>query len=125
MGKLLSLRIALSGYSFGVALCPGRFIIGVKGLIFDIWEGMMQLLVIDDSSIWDDFADRSPYGSLFHKWGFLKTIEKHTGYTLLPYGMYSDYKLICIFPAFLKANYGLNVVLSPPRAQGYPTWALH
>lgn len=80
----------------------------------------MQLLVIDDSSIWDDFVDRSPYGTLFHKWGFLKTIEKHTGYTLLPYGMYSDDKLICIFPAFLRANYGLNVVLSPPPRTGVP-----
>lgn len=80
----------------------------------------MQILTIDDSSIWDDFIDRSPYGTIFHKWGFLETIEKHTGYTLLPYGMYVKDQLVCIFPAFLKSNYGVNIILSPPPRTGIP-----
>jgi hypothetical protein len=80
----------------------------------------MQVLTIDDSSIWDDFIDSSPYGTIFHKRGFLETIEKHTGYTLLPYGMYAKDKLVCIFPVFLKTNYGVNVILSPPPRTGVP-----
>jgi len=80
----------------------------------------MQILIIDDSILWDEFVDQSPYGTIFHKWGFLKTIEKHTGYTLLSYGMYVKNRLICIFPAFLKTNYGVNVVLSPPPRTGVP-----
>jgi len=81
---------------------------------------MMQILTIDNSGEWDDFVDNSPYGTFFHKWDFLKTIEKHTGHTLLPYGAYQKDRLVCIFPAFLKNNYGLRVVLSPPPSTGVP-----
>lgn len=80
----------------------------------------MEILIIDDSRIWDDFIDSSPYGTIFHKRGFLETIEKHTGYTLLPYGMYAKDKLVCVFPVFLKTNYGVNVILSPPPRTGVP-----
>ncbi|WP_292464083.1 GNAT family N-acetyltransferase [Methanolobus sp.] len=80
----------------------------------------MQVLTIDDSSIWDNFIDKSPYGAIFHKWGFLKIIEKHTGYTLLPYGMCVKDRLVCVFPVFLKTNYGVNVILSPPPRTGVP-----
>jgi hypothetical protein len=84
------------------------------------WEGVMQITTIDDSGEWDDFVDKSPSGTLFHKWDFLKTIEKHTGYTLLPYGAYVKNRLACVFPAFLKTSYGMNVVLSPPPRTGVP-----
>jgi hypothetical protein len=81
---------------------------------------MMEILTIEDSLIWDEFVDKSPYATIFHKWGFLTTIEKHTGYTLLPYGMYVQEKLVCIFPVFLKTQYGMSVLFSPPPGTGVP-----
>ncbi|MCQ6963394.1 GNAT family N-acetyltransferase [Methanolobus chelungpuianus] len=80
----------------------------------------MQISTLDDSSIWDDFVDSSPYGTLFHKWDFLKTIEKHTGYILLPYGIYVKDTLAGVFPAFLKSNYRVSAVFSPPPRTGIP-----
>jgi hypothetical protein len=81
---------------------------------------MIQVSTMDDSRIWDDFVDQSPYGTLFHKWGFLKTIEKHTGYKLLPYAVYDEEDLVCLYPSFVKTNYGMNVILSPPPRTGVP-----
>lgn len=48
----------------------------------------MTVTMINDKDLWDRFVDESPYGLLFHKWDFLHIIEKHTGYQLLPYGVY-------------------------------------
>ena len=48
----------------------------------------MAISIIDDSELWDRTVDQSPYGLLFHKWDFLKIAEKHTGWKLLPYGVY-------------------------------------
>ena len=63
---------------------------------------------------WDMFVDSSPSGLLFHRWDFLKTIEKHTGYKLFPYGVYHGKELLCIFPLFYKNYYGLKMLFSPP-----------
>jgi hypothetical protein len=45
----------------------------------------VSLVLIQDQTSWDQFIDNSPHGLLFHKWNFLKTIELHSGYELLPY----------------------------------------
>ncbi|TGC09409.1 GNAT family N-acetyltransferase [Methanolobus halotolerans] len=79
---------------------------------------------MNDAQMWDDFVDESPYGTIFHKWGFLKTIEKHTGHEFLPYTLYEEDTLVCIFPAFIKTNYGVNVILSPPPRTGVPYMGL-
>ncbi len=67
-----------------------------------------------DKKLWDKFVDSSPSGLLFHKWDFLKIIEKHTGYTFLPYGVYQGEELLCVFPLFYKNYYGLKMLFSPP-----------
>lgn len=75
----------------------------------------MAIKLIDDRDLWDDFIDKSPYGLLFHKWDFLKTVEKHSGFRLLPYGIYKGDELICVFPAFFGKNKGLKFVYSPAQ----------
>lgn len=85
---------------------------------------MMQVSGIDDSQRWNEFVDRSPYGTVFHKWDFLKMISKHTGYIMLPYGVFDDEDLVCIFPAFIKRTYGVNVIFSPPPRTGIPYMGL-
>lgn len=76
--------------------------------------------LIDDKGLWDDFVEASPYGLLFHRWDFLKLIEKHSGYQLLPYGIFLGKELICVFPLFLRKYLGLKMVFSPPPQTAVP-----
>lgn len=80
----------------------------------------MTLEVINDRSLWDEFIDKSPHGLLFHRWDFLKIVERHTGYALLPYGWYKGNELICVFPIFYKKINGLKMVFSPPPKTAIP-----
>lgn len=80
----------------------------------------MTVRVITDKKLWDKFIDDSPYGLLFHKWDFLKTIEKHTGYKLMTYGVYKGTELICVFPLFMRKYMGMKMVFSPPPRTGVP-----
>jgi hypothetical protein len=78
------------------------------------------LVLIQDQTRWDQFIDKSPHGLLFHKWNFLKTIELHSGYELLPYGIYKGESLICVIPLFYKKIRGLKFLFSPPPQTGVP-----
>ncbi|HTY91886.1 MAG TPA: GNAT family N-acetyltransferase, partial [Methanocella sp.] len=76
--------------------------------------------LIGDQALWDEFVERSPYGLLFHRWDFLRIMEKHTRYQLFPYGIYRGNELICIFPLFYRYYNGLNMVFSPPPLTSVP-----
>jgi lipid II:glycine glycyltransferase (peptidoglycan interpeptide bridge formation enzyme) len=82
--------------------------------------GKMVVELIKDKELWDEFVDKSPYGLLFHKWDFLKIMEKYSDYKLLPYGIYKGETLICICPLFYKKIKGLKMVFSPPPQTGVP-----
>jgi hypothetical protein len=68
-----------------------------------------------EKKVWDNFVDESPYGLLFHKWDFLKTIEKYTDYKLVPYGIFKGRELFCIYPFFYKKYGILKMLYSPPQ----------
>jgi hypothetical protein len=70
---------------------------------------------MDNAGEWDRFVEESQYCLLFHKWDFLKLIEKYSGYKLFPYGIYKGDELICLFPAFYRTNSGLRFLYSPPQ----------
>src|SRR5450759_1293181 len=74
----------------------------------------MAVEQLEDKEQWDEFVETSPQGSLFHKWDFLKTVERHSKYEFLPYCVYSGEELRCIFPLFIGRNRGLTVMNSPP-----------
>jgi len=75
----------------------------------------MAVELLDDKNLWDQFVENSPQGLLFHKWDFLRTVERHSGYQFLPYGVYSADELRCIFPFFIaRGRLGLTHMLSPP-----------
>lgn len=78
----------------------------------------MTIKLVEEKEVWDRFVDQSPYGLLFHKWDFIKIIEKHTNYKLLPYGIYNVDELICIFPLFFKRSKGIKSIFSPPARTG-------
>ncbi len=75
----------------------------------------MTIKLMDDGRQWDSFVEESPYGLLYHKWGFLKIVEKYSGYRLLPYGVYKGDELICLFPMFFRVKSGLKLLYSPPQ----------
>ncbi len=80
----------------------------------------MAIRLLDDKTQWDKFIDDSSQGLLYHKWDFLKLIEKYTGYKLLPYGIYKGNSPICLFPLYYKNIYGLISFFSPPPGSGVP-----
>jgi hypothetical protein len=74
----------------------------------------MAVELLEDKGRWDQFVEASPEGSLFHKWDFLKTVERHSNYRLLPYCVYSGEELRCVFPFFIGRDRGLTYLGSPP-----------
>ena len=74
----------------------------------------MVVELLEDKKRWDQFVEASPQGLLFHKWDFLKTVERHSKYRFLPYCVYSGEHLRCIFPFFVGRDHGLTVMSSPP-----------
>lgn len=78
----------------------------------------MTIEIIKDGQLWDQFIDESPYGTLFHKWDFLKIVERHSGYRLNAYGAYKGERLIGIFPLFYKKTHGVKMLFSPPPRTG-------
>jgi hypothetical protein len=78
----------------------------------------MAVELLEDKKRWDQFVETSPQGLLFHKWDFLKTVERHSQYRFLPYSVYSGDELRCIFPFFVWRARVLTAMRSPPpRAQ--------
>jgi len=80
----------------------------------------LTIRLIPDKGLWDRFVDDSPYALLFHKWDFLRTVEKHAGARLLPYGLYQGSQLVGICPVFRQRQLNLNFLFSPPPRTGVP-----
>jgi len=79
----------------------------------------MSVAVVHDRAIWDAFVETSPDKLLYFQWDFLKIIEKHSEYTLLPYGVFDDRtkELLSIFPLFYYKKWGIKFIFSqPPRS---------
>jgi hypothetical protein len=74
----------------------------------------MAVELLEDKKRWDQFVENSPQGLLFHKWDFLKTVERHSRSRFLPYCIYSGEELRCIFPFFTGRRHGLTAMKSPP-----------
>ena len=74
----------------------------------------MAVELLEDKKRWDQFVEMSPQGLLFHKWDFLKTVERHSKYQFLPYCVYAGDELRCIFPFLVGRHTGLTVMRSPP-----------
>jgi hypothetical protein len=94
---------------------PGLPVVGIF-----MSGGAMQISIIHEREVWDRFIDQSPGGTIFHKWDFLKTVEKHLGYKLLPYGFYVTDEILCAIPLFYKNIRGVKMLFSPPPQCGIP-----
>ncbi len=74
----------------------------------------MAIEIIKEKQLWNEFLDSSLNSTLFHRWDFLKIIEKHSGFKLLPYAIYIGDELIAQIPLFIGKKAFLNMVMSPP-----------
>ena len=86
----------------------------------------MAVELLEDKGLWDQFVENSPQGFLFHKWDFLKIVERHSKHRFLPYGVYSGEELRCIFPFFIgRDRLGMTHMYSPsPLHLGTQIWYL-
>jgi lipid II:glycine glycyltransferase (peptidoglycan interpeptide bridge formation enzyme) len=76
--------------------------------------------IITTQDTWDNFVEENSSATLMHRWAFLKTIEKHSNFKLLPYGIYQDEELICIIPIYYKKVLFNTLLFSPPPKTGIP-----
>ena len=82
---------------------------------------MIEIRVIleEEAGEWDDLVNKSPQGSIFHTWRWLKIVEKHTNSKLYPLIGMKGNTPIGIFPIFFKKK-SLNMVFSPPPGSAIP-----
>jgi lipid II:glycine glycyltransferase (peptidoglycan interpeptide bridge formation enzyme) len=84
-------------------------------------EGIpMSIEIIKDKEQWDGFIEESPHGLIFHKWDFLKIMEKYSTYELNAFGIYDGDALIGLIPIFNKKIKGIKTSFSPPPKMGVP-----
>jgi hypothetical protein len=80
----------------------------------------MVLKIIDDKNTWDAFIDSNKHSMIFHKWDFLKTVEKYTENNVLTYGIYYDTQLIGVLPLFSNDILSVKMMFSPPPRTAIP-----
>jgi hypothetical protein len=67
-----------------------------------------------DAKEWDAIVSKSPQGTIFHQWDWLKITEKHTDYQLYPLFGIKNEEIIGIFPLFYQRKGPIRMVFSPP-----------
>lgn len=80
----------------------------------------VELFDEDNKEKWNDYVERSPMGSIFHRWDFLEVVEKHTSSNLHPLIGYKGQEPIGLFPVFEIKKGPVKTVFSPPPETGIP-----
>jgi len=62
---------------------------------------------------WEEVLGDSEQGTIFHRWEWLKIVEKHTGFKLLPLMAFKGSKPIALYPIFFKRKLAFS---PPPRS---------
>ena len=68
----------------------------------------------EDAKEWDAIISKSPHGTIFHQWDWLKITEKHTQTTLYPLIGIKGSTPIGVFPLFFQKTGSVRMVFSPP-----------
>jgi len=74
----------------------------------------------EDKELWDNLVEKSPHGTIFHTWKFLKIIEKHTPSKLYPLIGMKGTTPVGIYPLFFQKRFFLKMVFSPPPHVAVP-----
>ncbi|MDG6251420.1 GNAT family N-acetyltransferase [Methanocalculus sp.] len=78
----------------------------------------LKILKQNESPEWDTIIENSIHGTIFHRWDWLKIVEKHTNGTFYPIIGLNNTEPIAAFPLFVQKKYNLNMVFSPPPHVG-------
>ena len=78
----------------------------------------IELEIAKDDKEWNELIKKSPHGSIFHTWKWLKISEKYTNTKLYPIIGYKGEEPIGIFPIFYKKKYFIRMAFSPPPHTG-------
>ncbi|MFW6041289.1 MAG: GNAT family N-acetyltransferase, partial [Thermoplasmatota archaeon] len=76
--------------------------------------------LMQEKEKWNDCVDKSPMGSIFHKFEFLEVIKKHTSSQLHTLVGYKGQEPIGLFPVFEIKRGPMSTVFSPPPEVGIP-----
>ena len=83
----------------------------------------LKVATNEDMDLWDDIVNRSPHGTIFHHWKFLKIMEKHSSISflgrsypgkLLAFIGFDLEKPVCICPIFFYDLPFMKTAYSPP-----------
>lgn len=83
-------------------------------------EYKSYILSENEIDVWDEFVDKSPYGTIFHKYEWLKIAEEHAGMKFLPVAVNKGNTVVSLLPLFIKNKYGFRLLLSPPNSCAIP-----
>ena len=73
-----------------------------------------------DSELWNRIIDKSPHGSIFHRWEWLEIAEKYSKTRLYPLIAYKGTTPVGAFPVFVKKVGPFKAVFSPPPRLAMP-----
>nr|WP_273739964.1 GNAT family N-acetyltransferase [Natrinema soli] len=74
-----------------------------------------------EQDTWDQYVERSPQGTVFHRYGALECMRNHSGGTLYPLIGYKGQEPVGIFPVFELNSGPVTLAFSPPYELGIPT----
>ena len=82
----------------------------------------MKLKIVneDEKKIWEDLVEKSPHGTIFHTWKFLKIIEKYTKNKFYPIVCFKGTTPVGVYPLFFQKKFLLKMVFSPPPYVAVP-----
>ncbi|ADB61377.1 hypothetical protein Htur_2500 [Haloterrigena turkmenica DSM 5511] len=73
-----------------------------------------------EQETWNKYVDRSPQGTVFHRYEALECLRNHSGATLYPLIGYKGEQPVGIFPVFELNSGPFSLVFSPPYELGIP-----
>ncbi|QRV14489.1 GNAT family N-acetyltransferase [Haloterrigena salifodinae] len=73
-----------------------------------------------EQETWNRYVDRSPQGTVFHRYEALECLRDHTGATLYPLMGHKGEHPVGIFPVFELNSGPFSLVFSPPYELGIP-----
>lgn len=76
----------------------------------------LEVFSENDSRLWDEAVDSSPFGTIYHSWKWLNLVEKHCNCQLYPLAYFDarDRRPFGLIPLFLMKKFGIKMVFSPP-----------
>lgn len=74
----------------------------------------MDIQIAENEKIWNEIVDASPQATAFHQYGWLKLMEKHTGFRLYPLIAFKGEEAVGIFPVFFYKKFLVRSTFSPP-----------